>query len=165
MTNGEVTGHFVPVVIGKAVVVELSTDFAEVLVAEPSIAKAVPRTARQIYVIGASLGQTNLYFFDSNHRQISSLNIAVLFDTPAPQIQVFWGPLMNQAGGGIVAGDPSGSWFSLNCTPSRCVKSIIPGSNQPPGTTNSNVNVLTNTPGNLTAPINVPLNAGPPPRQ
>src|SRR4051812_34397062 len=72
--------RFVPLGIGKSVVIDLPRDVKDVLVAEPKIANAVIRSSRRAYIIGASVGQTNVYFFDHNGQQIVGLDIAVTRD-------------------------------------------------------------------------------------
>jgi len=72
--------RFVPLGIGKSVVIDLPRDVKDVLVADPKIANAVIRTARRAYIIGSTVGQTNVYFFDQNGQQIIGLDIAVTRD-------------------------------------------------------------------------------------
>ena len=52
---------FVPLGVGKSVVVDLPGDIKDVLVADPKIANAVVRTSRRAYIIGVAVGQTNVY--------------------------------------------------------------------------------------------------------
>ena len=55
-------------------------DMKDVLVADPKIANAVIRSSRRAYVIGVARGQTSIYFFDAEGRQITGLDIAVTRD-------------------------------------------------------------------------------------
>src|SRR3954451_24444742 len=57
--------RFVALGIGKSVVIDLPRDAKDVLVANPKVANAVVRSARRAYLIGADIGQTNVYFFDA----------------------------------------------------------------------------------------------------
>jgi pilus assembly protein CpaC len=66
--------------VGKSVVVDLPADIKDVLVADPKIANAVVRTSRRAYIIGVALGQTNVYFFDNEGRQLMGFDIAVTRD-------------------------------------------------------------------------------------
>src|SRR5512140_2097628 len=50
--------QFVPLGIGKSVVVDLPRDVKDVLVADPKIANAVIRSSRRAYLIGVDIGQT-----------------------------------------------------------------------------------------------------------
>ena len=66
--------------IGKSVVVDVPRDIRDVLVADPKIANAVVRSSRRAYIIGANVGQTNVFFFDAEGRQIGGFDIAVKRD-------------------------------------------------------------------------------------
>ena len=63
--------------IGKSVVIDFPRDIKDVLVANPKIANAVVRSSRRAYVIGNDVGQTNVFFFDADGRQMIGLDIAV----------------------------------------------------------------------------------------
>jgi pilus assembly protein CpaC len=76
----EFGSSFVPLGVGKSVVVDLPRDIKDVLVADPKIANAVIRTSRRAYLIGAAIGQTSVYFFDAEGRQIGGFDIAVTRD-------------------------------------------------------------------------------------
>jgi pilus assembly protein CpaC len=71
---------FVPLGVGKSVVIDLPADVKDVLVADPKIANAVIRSARRAYLIGVSVGQTSVFFFDAEGRQLAGLDIAVTRD-------------------------------------------------------------------------------------
>jgi pilus assembly protein CpaC len=72
--------RFVSLGVGKSVVIDLARDVKDVLVANPEIANAVVRSTRRAYLIGAKVGQTNIYFFDAEGRQIAGFDIAVKRD-------------------------------------------------------------------------------------
>ncbi len=63
--------------VGKSVVIDFPRDIKDVLVANPKIANAVIRSSRRAYVIGGEIGQTNVFFFDADGRQMVGLDIAV----------------------------------------------------------------------------------------
>jgi pilus assembly protein CpaC len=63
--------------MGKAAIVDLPADARDVLLSNPAVADAVVRTARRVYVIGRTIGNTNAFFFDANGRQIANLEIRV----------------------------------------------------------------------------------------
>src|SRR5438876_9493218 len=75
--GSDATSRSVPLGIGKSVLIDLPRDIKDVLVADPKIANAVLRSTRRAYIIGAAMGQTNVYFFDAEGRQIAGLDIAV----------------------------------------------------------------------------------------
>jgi len=76
----EATSRFVPLGIGKSVAIDVPRDIKDVLVANPKIANAVVRTSRRVYIIGVEVGQTNIFFFDADGRQIAGFDIAVTRD-------------------------------------------------------------------------------------
>ena len=78
--GGSVKTRFLALGIGKSIVVDLSHDIKDVLVADPKIANAVVRSAQRAYIIGQAVGQTNVVFFDGDGQQIASYDIAVKRD-------------------------------------------------------------------------------------
>lgn len=78
--DGQMNARFLSLGIGKSVVIDLPRDIKDVLVADPKIANAVVRSAQRAYIIGASVGQTNIVFFDSAGQQIAAYDIAVKRD-------------------------------------------------------------------------------------
>ncbi|MDO8800490.1 type II and III secretion system protein family protein [Phenylobacterium sp.] len=80
-TGGAVQSLSVP--IGKSAIVELPVDARDVLVTNPSVAEAMLRTPRRIFILGSKEGQTDAVFFDGSGRRILSLDIRVDQDTSA----------------------------------------------------------------------------------
>jgi pilus assembly protein CpaC len=78
--HGDQAAKFVTLGVGKSVVVDLPGDIKDVLVADPKIANAVVRTSRRAYLIGVAVGQTNVFFFDVDGRQLMGFDIAVTRD-------------------------------------------------------------------------------------
>jgi pilus assembly protein CpaC len=76
----EATSRFIPLGIGKSVIIDLPADIKDVLVADPKIANAVIRSSRRAYMIGVAVGQTNIFFFDADGKQIAGFDIAVKRD-------------------------------------------------------------------------------------
>jgi pilus assembly protein CpaC len=77
---GDKSAQFMTLGVGKSIVVDLPADIKDVLVAEPKIANAVVRTSRRAYIIGVAVGQTNVYFFDAEGKQLMGFDIAVTRD-------------------------------------------------------------------------------------
>jgi pilus assembly protein CpaC len=99
VVGSDLNSRFIPLGVGKSVVIDLPRDIKDVLIADPKIANAVIRSARRAYIIGAAVGQTNIFFFDAEGRQIGGFDIAVKRDLngirsaikqalPASEIQV-----------------------------------------------------------------------------
>jgi pilus assembly protein CpaC len=80
VVGSDASSRFVPLGVGKSVVIELPRDIKDVLVADPKITNAVVRTARRVYLIGIAVGQTNVFFFDADGKQIAGFDIAVTRD-------------------------------------------------------------------------------------
>src|SRR6478609_4056420 len=47
----------------KAIVIDLPVDAHDILVSDPSMADAVTRSSRRIYLFGKTVGQTNIFIF------------------------------------------------------------------------------------------------------
>ena len=80
VVGSEASSQFIPIGVGKSVVIDLPRDVKDVLVADPSFANAVIRSARRAYIIGVKIGQTSMYFFDADGHQIAGFDIAVTRD-------------------------------------------------------------------------------------
>lgn len=63
--------------LNKSLVLDLPQDAYDILVANPAVADAVSRTARRIYLFGKQVGETNMFVFGANGKQIASLDISV----------------------------------------------------------------------------------------
>ena len=63
--------------LNKALVIDLPEDAHDILVADPSLADAVTRTSRRIYLFGKTVGQTNIFIFGENGREIVSIDLEV----------------------------------------------------------------------------------------
>ncbi len=72
--------RFLPLGVGKSVVVDLPREVKDVLVADPKVANAVVRSAQRAYIIGSAIGQTNVVFFDADGQQVAAYDIAVTRD-------------------------------------------------------------------------------------
>jgi pilus assembly protein CpaC len=80
VVGSEASSQFIPLGIGKSVVIDLPRDVKDVLVGDPAFANAVIRSARRAYIIGVKVGQTSVYFFDADGQQIAGFDIAVTRD-------------------------------------------------------------------------------------
>jgi pilus assembly protein CpaC len=80
LAAGDRAARFIALGTGKSIVVDLPRDARDVLVSNPKIANAVIRSSRRAYLIGGDIGQTNIYFFDGEGRQIAGFDIAVTRD-------------------------------------------------------------------------------------
>ncbi len=63
--------------INKSMIVELPEDAKDILVSNPTIANAIVRSARRVFMIGTSVGSTNVFFFNGEGRQIATIDLVV----------------------------------------------------------------------------------------
>src|ERR1035437_2265642 len=75
--SSDATARSIQLEVNRSVVIELPGELKEVLVGDEKIATAVVRSHRRVFIIGVKVGQTNVYFFDADGRQIGGLDIAV----------------------------------------------------------------------------------------
>jgi pilus assembly protein CpaC len=80
VVGSEASSQFLPLGVGKSVVIDLPRDIKDVLVGDPAFANAVIRSSRRAYIIGVKPGQTSVYFFDAEGQQIGGFDIAVTRD-------------------------------------------------------------------------------------
>ncbi len=69
--------HSVALGVSKSLVIDFPRDIKDVLISDPNIANAVIRSSRRAYIIGIKQGQTNVFFFDTQGKQIAGFDIAV----------------------------------------------------------------------------------------
>ncbi len=67
----------VKVGLNKSIVVDLPGDAHDILVASPTVADAITRTSRRIYIFGKQVGSTNIFIFDSQGRQLLSIDLLI----------------------------------------------------------------------------------------
>ena len=134
VTSSDATSRFMALGVSKSVVIDMPTDIKDVVVGDKGIAIVVIQSRRRVYITGAALGQTNVYFYGTDGQQIDALNIAVTalsmpsemdhYTKPANVVLVYYG---------------TGRIQPLSCTLIMCVDAGKPGADQPPGTQNINI--------------------------
>jgi len=118
VVSSDATARFLPLSIDKAAVIDLPRDAAEVLVANPAIARHVQRTPRRVYIIGGSQGATNIHFFDAQGRKILALNVVVTIN-PQPEVEEAPAKVVTVVRG--VGGHP----HSYNCDRTTCIATEV----------------------------------------
>jgi pilus assembly protein CpaC len=83
--TSDVGSRFVRIGLNKSVVIRLPAAARDVLVGNPDIVDAVIRTKNTAYLFARSVGQTNIFFFDEQGRQILALDLEVAQDMAALQ--------------------------------------------------------------------------------
>ncbi len=71
------SSRFVRIPLNKSLIVHLPQEARDVLVSGPAVVEAVVRSKRTVYLIGREVGQTNVFFFDQDGRQILNLEVEV----------------------------------------------------------------------------------------
>ncbi|NNF78776.1 MAG: type II and III secretion system protein family protein [Rhizobiales bacterium] len=82
IARGE-TSRQLSISLDKSVVLRLPVAARDVLVGNPAVVDAVARTPYTVYLFAKKLGETNIFFFDEQGRQVLSLDIAVGRDSGA----------------------------------------------------------------------------------
>lgn len=71
--------------LNKALVIDLPTDAHDILVADPTLADAVTRTSRRLYLFGKTVGQTNIFIFGPNGEEIVAIELEIERDVAGLQ--------------------------------------------------------------------------------
>ena len=79
----ESDGHFVRIGLHKSIVIRLPANAHDVIVGNPEIVDAVVRSKNTAYLFARAIGQTNIFFFDEDGRQILNLDLEVATDITA----------------------------------------------------------------------------------
>lgn len=74
--------------LNKAIVIDLPKDAHDILVADPTLADAVTRTSRRIYMFGRAVGQTNIFVFGENGQELINLDLVIERDVSGLQAQL-----------------------------------------------------------------------------
>lgn len=135
VTSSDATARFMVLGVSKSVAIDFSTDIQDVLVGDKGIVDAVVRTTRRVYIIATALGQTNVFFYDADGRQIGALDIAVTSTSQSATLENYPFP----ANVVSLYNGNRGTAQTISCTSIKCIDANKPGSNQPPGTQNINV--------------------------
>lgn len=63
--------------VGKSVIVDLPEEASEIFIGQPSVANAVVRSTRRLYIDAIANGQTTIFALDKNGRQIAVIEVSV----------------------------------------------------------------------------------------
>ena len=80
--------HMLYVTLGKAELVDLEGEIADVLVADPAVIDVMAVQANRLYVVGLSIGDTNIIALDAQGEIIKRLDVHVKYDLRAIQSMV-----------------------------------------------------------------------------
>lgn len=71
----------VKLALNKAMVVELPRELRDIMVSAPEFMDAVVQSSNRVHLIGKKVGQSNVFFFDTNGEQILTLEVSIDPDT------------------------------------------------------------------------------------
>jgi pilus assembly protein CpaC len=74
--------------VGKACIVDLREDAAEIFVANPKVANAVVRSPRKLYVIGMDAGKTSIFALNQQGSKIADLDLDIGPYIPAYRTEI-----------------------------------------------------------------------------
>jgi len=74
---GENATRRVTMGVGKSIILDLPVEAGEIFVGNPTVANAVVRSARKIYVIGQTTGQTTIFAMDKQGRRIATVELSI----------------------------------------------------------------------------------------
>lgn len=71
----------ISVMLGKAEMISIGGDAADILVANPSVIDVIPVKSDRLYMVGSSLGDTNVMVLDADGNILKKINVHVQMDT------------------------------------------------------------------------------------
>lgn len=78
---GQADGRFLRLGLAKSAVIKLPASAKDVIIGETEIVDVVLRNKKTAYLFARRAGQTNLFFFDADGREILHLDLEVTLDT------------------------------------------------------------------------------------
>ena len=81
VAHAAITPEFVKLTLGKADVIKLPSMVSDVMVADPKIADVSALQIDQLYVVGSTLGNTNIIILDGAGNVLKNMNVSVSIDT------------------------------------------------------------------------------------
>ena len=84
----EANDDVLQVTLGKGKIISIPGRVADVLVANPAVANVSAVQADKLYIVGSSIGDTNIMVLDENGNTLKSLNVTVGVDTSALESMV-----------------------------------------------------------------------------
>lgn len=75
--SGSEAGQRISMGVGKSVIIDLPRDASEIFVGNPTVANAIVRSPRKLYVIGMANGQTTIFALDANGGEIAKIDINI----------------------------------------------------------------------------------------
>jgi Flp pilus assembly secretin CpaC len=77
VVRNDATARLLMLRLNEAMAIDVPADIQEILVADSETAGVVVRTLRRVHIVEASVGRTNVVFYDDHDRQILALDVSV----------------------------------------------------------------------------------------
>jgi Flp pilus assembly secretin CpaC len=74
--------------LNEAIAIDSPADIKKILVGDLQTVRVIVRTVRRVVLVGASVGRTNIIFYDGNNHQILLLDVSVLPQITRPELGV-----------------------------------------------------------------------------
>jgi len=74
----------------KSTVIELPENVMDVIVSNPAVVEAVVHTSRRTMLIGKEAGQTNVYFYSHDGRELLNVDIRIAMLRSKPLILIYF---------------------------------------------------------------------------
>jgi hypothetical protein len=113
LISNDETARVVALTVNEALAIELPREIKDVLVGSTKVVNAVVRSQRSAYVVATGIGQTDVYFFGADGRQIGGLKVYVTTGTTFREI---YNVVSVVKGTGATGGIDV-----LNCSPAFCL--------------------------------------------
>lgn len=78
--NDQQSGRFLRIGLAKTAVIELPANAKDVIIGDNTVAEVVLRNKDTAYLFARGAGQTNIFFFDADGRELLNLEIEVMLD-------------------------------------------------------------------------------------
>jgi pilus assembly protein CpaC len=88
LISSDANARLLTVGLNKAMAIDLTADIKEVLVADSQTVRVIVRTVRRFYIVGATVGRTNVFFYGDDDRQLVALDISVSPQMPPSELRV-----------------------------------------------------------------------------
>ena len=79
----DTVAHVITLPVGKARLINLPVEARDIMVANPEIVDVVVKTARKVFLVAQTVGDTNVFFLDSAGRVVLRLEVRVEVDVTA----------------------------------------------------------------------------------
>ena len=74
---GDTAGRHLQLGVGQSVIFDLQEEAGEIYVADPSVANAIVRSAKRVYISGVANGQTSIFALARDGRRIAAIQVSV----------------------------------------------------------------------------------------